>query len=372
MPAARRGSPPTPWYCFSTMGESARDYYLAWAYAHGEPGCHGTIRTTAEDFQVDEVLGYEPDGEGHHAFLHIRKRNTNTEWLARQLAELAGVALKEVGYAGLKDRHAVTTQYFTVNLSGREEPDWSVLNSDEVEVLGVERHGRKLRRGALRENRFVITLRGLQGECSALEQRLQQISEEGVPNYFGEQRFGHHANNLQMAERLFRGESVEGGRHKRGLYLSAARSWLFNRVLSARVAAGTWLQAQPGEALIQPHSRSALSLRVINVEIRERIAKGFLQPSAPLWGSGASTALGEAAELERSALAGEELFMGGLEQAGLEQERRALRLQPKGLQWQRLEDGALQLRFALPTGSYATALLRELVQLQDATASAAA
>ncbi len=351
------------------MSEAALDYAFDWAYAYGEPGCQGTIRTTAEDFQVDEVLGYEPDGEGNHAFLHIRKRNTNTEWLARQLAELAGVEMKEVGYAGLKDRHAVTTQYFTVNLSGRAGPDWSALNSDEVEVLSVDRHGRKLRRGGLRENRFVITLRELQGDCSMLDQRLQRIGEEGVPNYFGEQRFGHLANNLQMAERLFRGEVVERERHKRGLYLSAARSWLFNRVLSERVAGGTWLQALPGEALIQPHSRSALSLRVISDEIRERIAKGFLQPSAPLWGKGQSTALGEAAELERLALAGEELFMRGLEQAGLEQERRALRLQPNGLQWQSLEEGAVQLRFSLPAGSYATALLRELIRVRDTAAS---
>jgi tRNA pseudouridine13 synthase len=369
LPAARRGSPPTPWCCCKVITDPPRDYLFDWAYAHGEPTCRGTIRTTAEEFQVDEVLGYEPDDEGHHAFLHIRKRNTNTEWLARQLAELAGVELKEVGYAGLKDRHAVTTQYFSVNLSGRAEPDWSLLNSGEVEVLSVERHARKLRRGGLRENRFVITVRELQGDCSTLEQRLQRISEEGVPNYFGEQRFGHHANNLQLAERLFRSEFVERDRHKRGLYLSAARSWLFNRVLSERVASGSWLQALPGEALIQPHSRSALSLRVISDEIRERIAKGFLQPSAPLWGRGQSTALSEAAELERAALAGEGFFLRGLEQAGLEQERRALRLQPKGLQWQWLEGGALQLRFSLPAGSYATALLRELIEVRDAAAS---
>jgi tRNA pseudouridine13 synthase len=230
----------------------------------------------------------------------------------------------------------------------------------------VTRHGRKLRRGGLRENRFVITLRDLQGECSLLEQRLEHIQKEGVPNYFGEQRFGHDGNNLQMAESLLRGEVAERDRHKRGLYLSAARSWLFNRVLSARVADGSWVQALPGEALIQSHSRSALSLRFINDEIRERIAMGFLQPSAPLWGRGKTSALAEAAELEHAALAGEEHLMHGLEQAGLEQERRALCLQPKEFSWQWQGEGTLQLSFSLPAGSYATAVLRELIKVTNA------
>jgi tRNA pseudouridine13 synthase len=327
--------------------------------------CHGSIRTSAEDFQVDEVLGYEPDGEGNHAILHIRKRNTNSDWLARQLAEFAGVEAKEVGYAGLKDRHAVTTQYFSVNLSGREEPDWSQLNSDEIEVLSVSRHGKKLRRGGLRENRFVVTLRNLGGDCSALEQRLRCIETEGVPNYFGEQRFGRDGNNLRMVEKMFRGEIQERDRHKRGLYLSAARSWLFNLVLSRRVIDNNWLQALPGEALIQPSSRSALSLRVISNEIRERIEKGFLQPSGPLWGRGSTTALAEAAQLECDALVGEELFMHGLEQAGLEQERRALRLEVKDFTWQFLGKDVLQLNFILPAGSYATAVLREVLQVTD-------
>jgi tRNA pseudouridine13 synthase len=349
------------------MAEPQRPFVLDWAHAYGEPGCHGTIRTTPEDFQVEERLGYAPDGEGNHVLLHLRKRNTNTEWLARQLAEFAGVEAREVGYAGLKDRHAVTTQYFTVPVAGRQQPDWSQLESSEVTLLAVTRHGKKLQRGGLRENHFLITLRALHGDCATLEERLALVASEGVPNYFGEQRFGRDATNLQLAQRMFRGELQERDRHKRGLYLSAARGWLFNRVLSSRVADGSWLQPLPGEALLQPHSRSALSLRVISDEIRARIDKGFLQPSAPLWGRGASTALAEAAQREREALRGEELFQQGLEQAGLEQERRALRLRPVEFAWQRLAADSLQLSFSLPPGSYATAVLREVVQVSDAT-----
>lgn len=349
------------------MAELQSTFSLAWSHAGSTPMCHGTIRSRVEDFQVDEVLGYDPDGSGNHAFLHLRKRNTNTEWLARQLAEFAGVDPKEVGYAGLKDRHALTSQYFTVHLSGRPEPDWLQLNSDNLEVLSVTCHSKKLQRGGLRENRFLLTLRDLHGDCAIIEERLMRIATEGVPNYFGEQRFGRDGNNLQLVAKLFSGECQERDRHKRGLYLSAARAWLFNCVLSRRVADGSWLQPLPGEALIQPHSRSALSLRVISDEIRERIAKGFLQPSGPLWGRGKSTALAEAAQLEREALTGAELFMQGLEQAGLEQERRALRLQVKAFAWQRAAIDTLQLSFALPPGSYATAVLRELLQVTDAT-----
>ena len=337
-----------------------------WACAYGKPTCHGSIRNTPEEFQVDEVLGYEPDGKGNHALLHIRKTSTNTEWLARRLAEFADVEVKEVGYAGLKDRNAVTTQYFTINLSGRDEPDWMQLNSDEVEVLSVQRHGKKLRRGGLRENRFQITVRGLSGDCADMEQRLEKVKQQGVPNYFGEQRFGHHGNNLKMAEQLFRGELNERDRYKRGLYLSAARSWLFNQVLSRRVEQDNWREALPGEALIQRHSRSALSLRVISEEIQKRIDKGFLQPSAPLWGRGVSSAQVEALEIEKMALSDEKSFKLGLEKAGLEQERRALCLRVMGLEWQWLGESTLQLRFALPLGCYATAVLRELLKVTDA------
>ncbi len=340
---------------------------FSWAYADGEPTCHGVIRQTPEDFRVDEVLGYEPDGEGGHAFLHIRKRNTNTDWLAKRLAEFAQVEPREVGYAGLKDRHAVTTQYFTVHVPASREPDWSELNSEEIAVLSVTRHGKKIRRGSLRANRFEILVRELEGDCEDLLQRLEHVSQQGVPNYFGEQRFGRDGHNIVMARRLLSGEIQERDRHKRGLYLSAARSWLFNLVLSQRVADDCWLRPLSGEALIQKSSRSALSLRVITDEIQARIDKGFLQPSGPMWGKGRSTVMAEAASLEQRVLAGEERLMQGLEKSGLEQERRALRLLPTEFSWEKVKSDALRLRFTLPAGSYATAVLRELVKTTDAT-----
>jgi tRNA pseudouridine13 synthase len=339
-----------------------------WAWALGKPACRGVIRSIPDDFVVDEVLGFAPDGEGNHAFLHIRKRNTNTEWLARQLAGMAGVPLSEVGYAGLKDRHAITTQYFTVNLSGKTEPDWRQLNSEDIEVLDVDRHRRKLRRGRLQENRFLITLRELEGECGDLDQRLQRIAEQGVPNYFGEQRFGHHGANLQKAQAMFRGEWREPERHKRGLYLSAARSWLFNRVLAERVEQSCWDRALPGESIITNGTTSAFSVRILSREIEQKVASGELHPSGPLWGRGRPTSLADALALEMDVLGGELLLREGLEKAGMEQERRPLRVKPGQLQWDYPQERMLQLQFTLPPGSYATSVLRELAIIRDAHA----
>lgn len=371
MPAGAKAWRLTLWCYYSVterLPQTAVDQ--DWAYAFGKPGCHAWFRCSAEDFVVEEVLGFDPDGEGNHAFLHIRKRNTNTEWLARRLAELAGVPLNDVGYAGLKDRHAVTSQYFTVHLSGKDEPDWRQLDSPEITVLDVTRHRRKLRRGALRENRFQIILRQLDGECADLESRLQQIAKRGVPNYFGGQRFGHAGGNLERALAMFRGELNERDRHKRSLYLSAARSWLFNMVLSARVERGDWNHPLPGDSLMMNGSSSCFTVRLISSEIEQRVAAGDLHPSGPLWGRGKPSSLAEALELELAALEGEGALRDGLERAGLEQERRALRLPVNRLNWCFIEETALRLEFALPAGAYATSVLRELVQLKDACAPA--
>lgn len=339
----------------------------SWVYAFGEPGCHAAIRTTPEDFIVDEVLGFDPDGDGNHALLHIRKRNTNTEWLARQLADQAGVPLSEVGYAGLKDRRAVTSQYFSVNLSGKSEPDWQRLASEEITLLDVERHHRKLKRGNLLENRFRITLRELEGDCGELEQRLGKIRQLGVPNYFGLQRFGRDGGNLTKAQALFRNEFQERDRHLRGLYLSAARSYLFNQVLSARVEAGNWNRALPGESLLMNGTTSTFTVRLLSSEIEHKVESGELHPGGPLWGRGKPAVFAEVLALESEVLTEETLLREGLEKAGLEQERRSLRLPVKGLQWQFIQPQKLQLEFALPAGAYATSVLRELVQVIESS-----
>ncbi|MCG7908634.1 MAG: tRNA pseudouridine(13) synthase TruD [Candidatus Thiodiazotropha taylori] len=331
-------------------------------YAHGTPVGRGVIRSCADDFQVDEELGFLPDEEGEHLLVQIRKRETNTQWLAGQLARLAGIDRKDVGFAGLKDRHAVTTQWFSLGMAGRPEPDWQALDEDLIEVLAVHRHKKKLRRGTLRGNHFVLRVRQLDAQQQAIETRLQQLQEAGMPNYFGEQRFGHDYSNLDQADRLFSPSRPRLNRSLRGLIISAARSQLFNQVLAARIEQGNWNRPLAGDYFQLDGSRGCFADHEEQPErLLSRCASLDIHPTGPLWGRGRSLVKEATESLERQLLSPFELWRNGLEHVGLQQERRALRVALKGLQWQFLEEGDLQLRFFLPAGCYATAMLRELL-----------
>ena len=252
--------------------------------AHGGAVLRGRLRAAPEDFVVEEQLGYTASGDGEHDFLTIRKRDRNTHEVARALARLAGVPQVAVGYAGLKDRHAVTTQHFTVQLPGRASPDWSELADDSLQILAVERHHRKIRRGGLRGNRFVITATDIEGDRDLAESRLQQIRENGVPNYFGSQRFGSDGRNLQQADDLFAGRGRRPKRELRGLLLSAARAQLFNQVLAARVSAASWDRALPGDVLSLAGSQRQFAHDADDASIAERLARLDVHPTGPLCG----------------------------------------------------------------------------------------
>jgi tRNA pseudouridine13 synthase len=329
--------------------------------AHGGPVGSGRIKTTPDDFAVEEVLGFEPSDEGEHVFLRIEKRGENTDYVARLIARLAGVKRRDIGYAGLKDRHGRTVQWFSVQLPGQAGPDWRELESATVRVLDVRRNRRKLRRGATTGNRFDITIRELAGERADLEQRLAQIAERGVPNYFGAQRFGHAGQNLDRALELFAGTGERPDSHQRGLYLSAARAAVFNRILAERVSRGTWDQALSGDAFMFPDSHSFFKPEALTDDILNRVAARAIHPSGALWGQGEPVVTDEAAAIETAVA--EELaeFCRGLEQLGLERSRRPLRVCPENLAWTFADPETLNLAFRLPAGAYATAVIRELV-----------
>ncbi len=336
-----------------------------WPRASGKPITFAAIRACPEDFQVDEILNFAFDGEGEHLLIHVRKRNQNTADVAQKLARHAGVKVRDIGYAGLKDRNAITTQWFSVWLPGKPDPDWSAFENEDLQIISSQRHRRKLQRGALQGNRFVIVLRDIEFEeftdKETLEQQLSVIQQQGVPNYFGEQRFGRGGKNLSEAAAMFNGRRVKA-RHLRSLYLSSARSFLFNEVLAARIAAGNWLQALPGEALMLAGSRSFFIADELNDEIEQRLASRDVLPSGPLWGRGELASRQDAETLEHNTLAGQSVYREGLETAGLKQERRSLQLTVADFQWQWLHEGkSLQLCFELPAGCYATSVLRELI-----------
>jgi tRNA pseudouridine13 synthase len=327
-------------------------------HAHGGPPLIAQLRATPADFVVEEVLGYAADGDGGHVLLTVEKTGANTEWVARELARFAGVAPLAVGYAGMKDRHAVTRQSFSVQLGAGAEPDWTAFPHAEVRVLASARHRRKLKRGALAGNRFVLVLHDVQGDRDAAERVLAAIAARGVPNYFGEQRFGRGGANVERARAMFAGKRVD--RALRGLLLSAARAEVFNAVLAARVERAAWDAPLAGELWNLDGSRSWFGPESWSEALSARLAAFDIHPSGPLWGAGPHPAADAAAALEQVIAATLPELCAGLVAAGLQHERRALRLHPAALAWSWRDDATLELRFMLPAGAYATVVVREL------------
>lgn len=341
------------------------------------------FRAEFEDFNVDEVLGFSFSGEGEHLCLHIEKQGENTRWVAKLLAEYFEVDEMAIGYCGLKDRRAITRQWFSIHLPNN--PDVTLPNVDDVDALGSKaqkyqvlescRHHKKLRRGMHQANSFVIKLRQVQGDREALEGRLKQISEQGVPNYFGEQRFGIDGGNLPEANSLLRtqygadrirdsnkkrGSGKKGGRGKRGsprggIYLSAARSYLFNLVLAEHVKQGSWSDPIHG--------------KVVEGDAVENTIESIMA-TGPMWGRGRSNAPETVCEFEKLVLSDWQDWTNAMEFSGLQQERRSLVLNPERFSWKWLpsaKDSAtdLELSFSLSSGCFATSVLRELIQLKS-------
>lgn len=338
---------------------------------HALPRAHGAAVLTArfreqlDDFVVEEIDGFAASGAGEHLLLTIEKRRLNTVEVARRLAKWAGVPEVGIGYAGLKDRHAVTRQRFTVHLPGRESPDVASLVDANLQVLGASRHSRKLPRGALAGNRFELVLRDVQGQRDAIEQRLHAIAGQGVPNYFGEQRFGRAGDNVAQALAMFAGRRVR--REERSLLLSAARSELFNRVLAERVREDSWARGIEGEVWMLDGRRSVFGPEPSTPDLAARVEAFDIHPTGPLWGRGDLRSESACRALELRVLDAPDVvpLRAGLEKAGLEQERRMLRLRPGDLRWDWADAATLRLAFSLPPGAYATTVLGELGDLES-------
>ena len=343
-----------------------------WPRFLGPPTVAGRLRAVPEDFRVWELPLIEPEGAGSHLWLEVRKRDANTEWVARQFAAAAGVHPRDVGYAGMKDRRAVTTQWFSIAVQEATRQDPFAWDIPGVEILRAARHGRKLQRGALRGNRFCIAVRDLTGERGELERRLAAVKRRGVPNYFGRQRFGRGGTNLARARRwLERGERVR--RHQRSIYLSALRSYLFNCLLSERVTRNNWDRLIAGDVAMLDGSRATFGCGQPDAELQQRCDRFDIHPTGPLPGDRARPRVNRpgaaAAELEDEVLAPHRGVIDALARQGVEAGRRALRVLPMNLQWE-LGDAGMVLEFTLPPGAYATGLLRELVFTQPDTISA--
>ncbi len=330
---------------------------------YGEAVLSADFRSRPEDFIVEELPAFEPSGEGEHLLLTIEKRGMNTVFAAKQIAKWAGIPEMGVGYAGMKDRHAVTRQRMSVHFPKRVSPDVATLEADDLRVLAHSWHNRKLPRGALAGNRFILTLRNVVGDRDAIETRLQLVRGGGIPNYFGEQRFGRDGGNVEAARRMFAGERVR--REQRSIYLSAARSELFNAVLGARITAGNWNTGDEGEVWMLDGTQSVFGPEPVTDAIHERAARQDIHPTGPMWGVGELRSQGAVRAAEEAAVAPFADLCSGLEGVDMKQERRALRVRVRDLTWDWLDDATLRLDFALAPGAYATEVLAELGDVNE-------
>ena len=346
-----------------------------------------------EDFVVNERLEVDFTGEGEHLWLHIKKSGINTAYLAKLLSEWANIPLRDVGYSGLKDRQALTTQWFSLRLPKKQKPDSDfapvdIKEHETVKIIAEHWHNKKLNRGTHNANQFVITLRDIEfakdqtlGDKSSVEQHLQTISKTGVPNYFGPQRFGFGGNNIREALNLFarplkstssakkKNKRKSAVREQNSMELSAARSLIFNQILAARVQDGSWNTGLNGEVFNLNGSGSIFASEHMDETLQARLASGDIHPTAVMWGAGNDKVAGDAAELENTVVQQDALLAAlatGLEQREVKAQRRALRLPVEDLSWQWADeqDGeqTLVLSFTLTTGSFATSVLASVVE----------
>jgi tRNA pseudouridine13 synthase len=316
-----------------------------WPNAYPASGASATLKLLNEDFIVTELPQQLPSGAGEHIWLDIEKNGANTAFVAQQLAEAAGVQLMDVGYAGLKDRYAITRQWFSIYLPKGETPDLTQLQHPEFKVLSQSRHVKKLRPGDLLGNRFRIVLRdvtGGPGAIEALESNLKSVASQGVPNYFGAQRFGFEGGNVEQGRAMLAREIRVRNPKKKGIYLSAVRSFVFNEVLALRIQQGLWGKTLTGDVMDEVG-----------------------QPTGPLWGRGRVTTTDQAQALENGVAERHATLCDGMEHAGLDQDRRALVASPVDMSWEWLQADQLALTFSLSAGNYATSVLNELLQTTE-------
>ncbi|MGI9285748.1 MAG: tRNA pseudouridine(13) synthase TruD [Pseudomonadales bacterium] len=331
------------------------------AYAYGGPLGNAIVKASVADFCVTEQLGFEPTGSGEHVFLQIQKRDLNTQDILDRLQRFANVNPRQLGYCGLKDKRAVTRQWFSVHLPTSSETNWRQLNDKQVKVLGATRHQRKLRIGVHKGNRFEIRLRSVGVDAERLQRRCELLAQRGFPNYFGPQRFGYDNSNLDAARRLFARKTSANKKpsRKQRLYISAARAYIFNALVAIRVDDDSWSRPHDGD-VYQLNGSGSLFRDSVSDDIAARLESGDLHITGPLWGAGDLLSSGAIAAREQHIAEINADLSAGLAALGMGQQRRALRACAKNFHWESQGDDLL-LKFELVKGSYATSLLRELV-----------
>lgn len=373
------------------------------AQPYPAPILSATFKEQPSDFQVDEIMEIDLSGEGEHLWLLIKKTGMNTSYVADQLAKWAKIPNRDVGYSGLKDRQAVTTQWFSLRIPKSEMPetdlnDFLVLSTQDIgqsshhkndrlkpresiEILDQVWHSKKLNRGTHKANRFLITLHNIElnqevaTDNSSIDDTLNAISNNGVPNYFGSQRYGRNGNNIDTALEWFEQGTIKGrkphpkkSRDIQSLLLSSARSAIFNQILSTRVIDGSWNMGLDGEVFNLEGSGSVFSSEQLDAELQQRLVSGDIHPTGPLWGINNNKVTGAARSLEEKVISENPILQRlthGLETKQIKTMRRALRLPVNNLNWSWTDNKTLVLDFSLPTGTFATSVLANLIAHLD-------
>lgn len=345
-------------------------YTDSWTKIHGDALGEFIFKQEPDDFVVTEKLSFEPSGYGEHVFLWVEKRNLNTAFVAENIAKFAGLPLRDVTYAGRKDKFAKTYQWFGLYLANRKEPKWESFDLPGAKIINITRNDRKLRTGALDGNRFQIVLRGTkQINESQIASRIDKISKYGVPNYYGPQRFGNIRSddpdgmpgNLALAKKMLAGEEIRN-RNKRSMAISALRSWLFNEFIHERIQKLNFAKLYPGDVMQLAGSNSFFLCEDIDAVIAQRVEQRDIAVTCPLWGKGYLHSSLAINQFELSTSEKYPSICELLASLGLKQERRAMILFPQHMQFT-LNDDSLSLSFELPSGCFATSVLREICTL---------
>ena len=361
------------------------------AYATGKPELLARIKQHWDDFRVDEELGFAPTGAGEHLLLRIEKAGQSTTEVARQISSTLGISDSDIGYSGMKDRQARSRQWFSIRLDQAAEAELGRLQSDQLQILEQSRNQRKLQIGAHKANHFQLILREVMGVNASgaeppatnaeasLDRKLQTLAHQGVPNYFGSQRFGRDLSNLHQVRELLRAEASQAvatrnryrHKRKRSMLYSAARAYLFNQLLSARITRGNWASYVDGDVLNLNHTKRCFLVEpgAWGPELQQRLDELDIHITGLLPGRIDSkdryVTRGQSADTEKAVCKEFAELVTGLEQQGLSAARRPLRFQVQQLQWQWLDSTTVSLAFTLPTGAYATSLLREVCLLRE-------
>lgn len=335
------------------------------------PGIGGALRSTDDDFAVEEVPAYQPGGEGDHVFVWIEKRGLSTFDAVAALARALDVKPGDVGTAGLKDKRAVTRQFLSLPPPVTPEAALAV-ELEGLAVLSATRHPNKLRTGHLRGNRFTLRVRELACDADEAAARAGAIlarlaASPGCPNWFGAQRFGRSGDNAQAGRRIVRGEAGKKGprNRQRRLLVSAYQSELFNDYLRQRMDEGTAGRVLAGD-LLQVRASGGIFASGDPDTDQARVDAGELALTGPMFGSkmkappeGSEASAREAALLEREGLSPGDFRHLGKIALGT---RRALGVLVEAPEARPAEGGAVDLSFTLPSGSYATAVMREVMK----------